>query len=137
MLFFPQKRGCVFFHRCPFDRSVWLETHGFHWFRWVAYHLPEPSISPKGRLWSSWFPFKITPTRVTGLKKRRPAACAKHSLFNWNLFSGVRQSFEGTTSCLPIRWTDRTDIANGRFPCRELGSVNCGASSKTITCAAR
>ena len=31
-------------------RLVWLKVDGFHWFRWGLFHLPGPSIFPKGHL---------------------------------------------------------------------------------------
>ena len=36
----------------PFFRLVWLQIDGFHWLRWGLFHLPGPSIFPKGHRWS-------------------------------------------------------------------------------------
>ena len=38
-------------------RLVWLNVDGFHWFRWLLFHLPGPSILPKGHLCSESMPF--------------------------------------------------------------------------------
>ena len=38
-------------------RLVWLKMDGFHWFRWFLFHLPGPSIFPKGHLCSKPAPF--------------------------------------------------------------------------------
>ena len=43
--FLPSTVGVLF-------RRAWLKLDGFHWFRSVLFHVPGPSICPKGHLWS-------------------------------------------------------------------------------------
>ena len=38
------RRLVTYNYRCPFDRLVWLNIDGFHWFGWGVLHLPGKPI---------------------------------------------------------------------------------------------